>query len=92
MIIEGEFYRLTPISEHSSKYDLELLYEIKGKNPRSEFKVAGYGMPFNSILKSIIRYALYRKFKDQSVSLQEYIKAYIEESKALRNELFKHNL
>lgn len=92
MIIEGDFYKITPVDECSQFYDLELLYEIKGKNPRSEFKVAGYGMPFNSILKSIIRYALYRKFKDQSVSLQEYIKAYIEESKALRNELFKHNL
>ena len=41
MEIVGDFYKLTPVNEHSTKFDLELLYEIGGKNPRKEFKNAG---------------------------------------------------
>ena len=53
MVIEGSFYRMTPVNEHSTLFDLELLYDIKGKNPRQEFKLAGYGMPLMTCLRKI---------------------------------------
>ena len=62
MIIEGSFYRITPVDECSNLYDLEFLYEVGGKNPHSEFKVAGYGMPFLTVLKSIVRRSLNNKY------------------------------
>ena len=40
MIIEGKDFRLTPVSETSPMFDLELLYTVrpKGKEARQEFK------------------------------------------------------
>lgn len=71
MVIQGEFFKITPVSEHSVHYDLELLYEIKGKNPRREYKNAGYGMPLETALKKCIQYALSQKF--EVLTLQEYL-------------------
>ena len=48
MVIQGDFFRITPSSESSIHFDLELLYKIKGKNPREEYKNAGYGMPLET--------------------------------------------
>lgn len=71
MVIQGEFFRLTPVSEHSLCYDLDLLYEIKGKNPRKEYKNAGYGVPLETALKKCIQYALNQKF--EVLTLREYL-------------------
>ena len=40
-IIQGDFFQLIPVNEHSLQYDLKLLYKIGGKNPREEYKDAG---------------------------------------------------
>jgi len=71
MIIQGEFFKITPVSEHSLHYDLELLYEVKGKNPRQEYKNAGYGMPLETAIRKCIQYALSQKF--EVLTLQEYL-------------------
>lgn len=86
MIIEGEFYRLTPISEHSSKYDLELLYDIKGKNPRKEYKIASYGIPIEIAIKRIITYAVNKKFDNEVITLKEFLSEYKEETDKIRKE------
>lgn len=71
MVIQGEFFKITPVSEHSLHYDLELLYEIKGKNPRKEFKNAGYGMSLENAIRKCIQYALNQKF--EVLTLREYL-------------------
>lgn len=74
MVIQGEFFKMTPVSEHSLHYDLELLYEIKGKNPRQEYKNAGYGMPLETAIRKCIQYALSQKF--EVLTLREYLDEY----------------
>lgn len=88
MIIEGSFYRIIPVDEESPFYDLELLYEIGGKNPRKEFKSAGYGRTFVGTLQAIIKYAVHKRFgEDEIVTIQNYVKAYREESAKIIKEL-----
>lgn len=84
MKIEGEFYRLTPIDNSSSRYDLELLYTVGGKNPRKEFKIEGYGYPLEVALQRIINYATRQKFDDSAiVSLKDYLDVYRETAKSI---------
>lgn len=71
MIIQGDFYQIIPISDHSLLYDLKLLYNIGGKNPRKEFKDAGYGMPLETAIKKCVQFALSQKF--ETLSLKEYL-------------------
>lgn len=87
MIIQGEFYRLTPINEHSPKYDLELLYSIGGKNPREEFKVVAYGISMESAFGRIIHYAINKKLGEKVITLKQFFNAYKEESNKIREEL-----
>ena len=81
MVIQGEFFRLTPVSEHSTQWDLELLYKIKGKNPRDEYKNAGYGMSLDNAIRKCIQYALNQKL--ETVSLKEYLEEYRQMQKEL---------
>ena len=87
MIIQGEFYRLTPINEHSPQYDLELLHNIGGKNPRQEFKVVAYGVSLERALESTILFATNKKLGEEVVSLKEFLNVYKEESSKIRREL-----
>ena len=50
MVIQGDFFRLTPSGEHSLLFDLELLHTVKGKNTREEYKIAGYGINMRLIV------------------------------------------
>lgn len=74
MVIQGEFFRLTPTSEHSTSFDVELLYKIKGKNSREEFKIAGYGVPLDSAIRKCIQYGLSNRF--EVLTLKEYLAEY----------------
>lgn len=74
MVIQGDFFRLTPVNEHSLQYDLELLYKIKGKNPREEYKDAGYGLSLETAIKKCIQYAITQKF--ETLSLKQYLEEY----------------
>lgn len=71
MIIQGDFFQIIPVSDHSTLFDLKLLYKIGGKNPREEYKDAGYGMTLDSAIKKCINYALSQKF--EVLTLKEYL-------------------
>lgn len=81
MVIQGEFFQLTSVSEHSLLWDLKLLYKIGGKNPREEYKEAGYGLTLDTAIKKCINYALNQKF--DVLSLKEYL----DEFRNLQNEI-----
>lgn len=81
MVIKGEFYQLIPVNEHSLLFDLKLLYKVKGKNPREEYKDAGYGLSLESALKKCVQYAISNKF--EVLSLKEYL----EEFRKMSNEI-----
>lgn len=81
MVIQGEFYQLIPVNEHSLLFDLKLLYKVKGKNPREEYKDAGYGLSLESALKKCVQYAISNKF--EVLSLKEYL----EEFRNISNEI-----
>lgn len=86
MIIEGDFYRLIPINEHSSKYDLELLYDVKGKNPRKEYKIAAYGISIETAIKRIITYSINKKFDNETITLKQFLSEFREEADKIRKE------
>lgn len=89
MVIEGPFYRLTPISESSPRFDLELLYDIGGKNPRKEFKVEGYGYPLEAAIERCIHYAVRRKFgKDEVATLSKYLDEFKKEKKEIELQIY----
>ena len=73
MQIIGDIYKLTPINEHSPMFDLELLYDIGGKNPRQEFKVAAYGISLEHAIKRIIAFAINKKLGEEVVSLKKFL-------------------
>ena len=81
MVIQGEFFQLTPVSEHSLLWDLKLLYKIGGKNPREEYKEAGYGLTLDTAIKKCINYALNQRFNVLS------LKEYLDEFRNLQNEI-----
>lgn len=74
MMIQGEFFQLTPVSEDSLLFDLKLLHEIKGKNPRKEYKDAGYGLTLEHALKKCTQFAISERY--EVLSLKEYLEAF----------------
>lgn len=74
-IVEKDF-KLKPINECSTLFDLELLYSVKprGGEERFEFKNAGYGMTLERAIKKIVQYRIDRNHKDEAISLKEYFK------------------
>lgn len=88
MIVEGEFYKLKPIDDHSIRFDLELLYNISGKNPRKEFKNAGYGYSLDSAIKAIIAFAIHNKYsKEEVITLNKYLNEFREISEQIKKEI-----
>lgn len=87
MQIIGDFYKLTPINEHSPKYDLELLHSIGGKNPREEFKAVAYGISLESAFERIILYSVNKKLGDETVSFKRFLDEYKEAADKVRREL-----
>ena len=81
MIIQGEFFQIIPVSEHSLLFDLKLLHEVKGKNPRSEYKEAGYGLTLESAIKKCVQYAISKKY--ETLSLKEYVEEFKNTQKEL---------
>lgn len=87
MTIEGSFYRMTPINESSTLFDLELLHSIGGKNPRQEFKNAGYGMPLMTCLRKIVGYSINKKYESEIISLKQYIDEVTKAYEKLRSDI-----
>lgn len=80
MIIEESDFRLTSITDHSPRFDLELLKTIKpkGGEVRQELKDAGYGMPLETCIARIIQNRISNQHPE-AIQLKEYFKAYKEE-------------
>lgn len=88
MIIEGSFYRLIPINDSSPRFDLELLYDIGGKNPRKEFKVEGYGYTLEAAIERCIHYATRKTFeKDEIITLDRYLDEFKKAKKEIENRI-----
>ena len=87
MIIQGNFYRIEPINGTSPLWDLYLLRKVNSKtNPREEFQLEGYGMPLDSAIGRIIRYAINSKYgKDEITTLKEYLNVF----KQIQEEIYK---
>lgn len=87
MIIQGNFYRIEPINDTSPLWDLYLLRKVNSKtNPREEFQLEGYGMPLDSAIGRIIRYAINSKYgKDEITTLKEYLNVF----KQIKKEIYK---
>lgn len=87
MIIQGNFYRIEPINDNSPLWDLYLLRKVNSKtNPREEFQLEGYGMPLDSAIGRIIRYAINSKYgKDEIMTLKEYLNVF----KQIKEEIYK---
>lgn len=87
MIIQGNFYRIEPINDNSPLWDLYLLRKVNSKtNPREEFQLEGYGMPLDSAIGRIIRYAINSKYgKDEITTLKEYLSVF----KQIQEEIYK---
>lgn len=87
MIIQGNFYRIEPINDTSPLWDLYLLRKVNSKtNPREEFQLEGYGMPLDSAIGRIIRYAINSKYgKDEITTLKEYLNVF----KQTQEEIYK---
>ena len=87
MIIKGNFYRIEPINDTSPLWDLYLLRKVNSKtNPREEFQLEGYGMPLDSAIGRIIRYAINSKYgKDEITTLKEYLNVF----KQIQEEIYK---
>ena len=89
MVIEGPFYRLTPIKNKSQHFDLELLCDIGGKNPRKEFKVVGYGFLLEAAVERCIHYAVRRKFeKDEVITLGRYLDEFNKAKKEIELQIY----
>lgn len=87
MIIQGNFYRIEPINDTSPLWNLYLLRKVNSKtNPREEFQLEGYGMPLDSAIGRIIRYAINSKYgKDEITTLKEYLNVF----KQIQEEIYK---
>ena len=87
MIIQGNFYRIEPINDTSPLWDLYLLRKVNSKtNPREEFQLEGYGMPLDSAIGRIIKYAINSKYgKDEITTLKEYLNVF----KQIQEEIYK---
>ena len=84
MIIEEKDFRLTPISESSPMFDLELLLTVrpKGKEARQEFKNVAYGISLESALKKVIQYRV--SCKHDTIDLATYLNEFRNELDSLK--------
>ena len=78
MIIEEKDFRLIPIAEGSSMFDIEVLHTVKprGGEPRDEFQNIAYGVPFASAIQRVVNYRIQKKHEDETINLQQYIQEY----------------
>lgn len=83
MIIQENDFRLTPVSDNSTLFDLELLYTINSRDKkREEFKVVAYGISLEYALKQVIQYRLSKKYA--VLDLRKYLEEYKNELSKLK--------
>lgn len=88
MIIQGLFYKIIPVNNSSPFYDLELLCDIGGNNPRKEFKNEAYGITLESAIIRCANFAVRNKYKkDEVITLKQYLDEFKEEKKKIQIEV-----
>ena len=88
MIIAGSFYKIIPVNNSSPFYDLELLCDIGGNNPRKEFKNEAYGITLESAIIRCANFAIRSKYKkDEVITLKQYLDEFKEEKKKIQIEV-----
>jgi hypothetical protein len=85
MEIVGEFYKIEKL-EDAPFYNLSLLTTINAgtEKERTEFKIVGYGMPFDSCIKRIVDYQL--QTLEGEYTIKEYLEKYEEFVEIISNE------
>ena len=75
MVIEGNGYKMEKLTD-ASFYNLSIPVKINAgtDKEREEYKIVGYGMPFDSCIKQIVDYRMAKL--EGSYSLKEYIDLY----------------
>lgn len=78
MTIEEKDFKLTPVTDTSLFFDLELLYKVqpKDKEARYEFKTAAYGVTLKCAIKKIAQFRVCNKHKDEAIRLLDYFKEF----------------
>ena len=86
MVIEEEDFKLTPVSDSSVNFDLELLYKVqpRGKEARMEFKNVAYGISLDHAVHRIAQYRVNQKHKNEAITLLTYFKEFKEELDSLK--------
>ena len=77
MVIEGNGYKMEKLAD-ASFYNLSILTKVHAgtEKEREEFKIVGYGMPFDVCIKHIVDYRMAKL--EGSYSPKEYIDLYEE--------------
>lgn len=85
MTIEGDFYKIEKLDD-APFYNLSILTKVnKGTDKeREEFKLIGYGMPFNTCIERIVDYQL--KNLEGIYSVKEFLEKYKELVNKIGNE------
>lgn len=75
MTIEGNDYKMEKLTD-ASFYNLSIITIVNAgtDKEREEFKIVGYGMPFDSCIKQIVDYRMAKL--EGSYSPKEYIDLY----------------
>ena len=86
MEIAEKDFKLKPVDECSTFFDLELLYVVKprGREPRLEFKNAGYGLSLESAIKKVAQYRVDCNHREEAIRLKEYFSEYKKEIDSLK--------
>lgn len=87
MIIEEDDFRAEQIADDSIFWDLNL---IKTKKKRDgtiveEFGNTIYGMPLDSVMKRIVANRIARKYKDEAITMKQYLEDWKKEMEKLSN-------
>lgn len=87
MEIREDDFILTPISDSSPQFDLELLYKVqpKGKEPRYEFKNVAYGINLDYAIRKIAHYRVTCNHREESINLLTYFREFKKELDSLKN-------
>ncbi len=86
MVIEEKDFRLIPVDDSTTKFDLELLRLIqpRGKEPRLEFKNVAYCISLESAIKKIAHFRVSNNHKDEAIQLMTYFGEFKEEINSLK--------
>ena len=87
MIVEEPDFKLEQVDPTSNFWDLTFIKVInKGKvNERTEFKDPIYGLTLDSAIVRIASFRMHSRHPEESLTLKEYLKEYVELVKQISN-------